>query len=134
MQATWSLFDGSLTRGKVMEARAHLEKAQIDTDDVTRRIQLEVRSAYSVLVEAWEVLESQQKVLEQGDEALRLARTRAEAGTGTQLDVLSAQTALTDARNTFLRAKRDYAVARTRLERAIGAYVPEVEQKAAASR
>ena len=37
------------------------------------------------------------KVVEQADEALRLANARAEAGTGTQLDVLSAQTALTEA-------------------------------------
>jgi outer membrane protein TolC len=131
VQASWSLFDGSYTRGKVIEARAQLEKAEVDTDDVTRRIQLEVRSAYSTLVEAWEVLESQVKVLEQAAEALRLARARAEAGTGTQLDVLSAQTAFTDAGTVQNRAKRDYAVARTRLERAIGAYVPEVDAKVA---
>jgi outer membrane protein TolC len=130
VQASWSLFDGAYTRGKVIEARAQLEKAEVDTEDVTRRIQLEVRSAYSTLVEAWEVLESQVKVLEQAAEALRLARARSEAGTGTQLDVLSAQTAFTDAGTTQNRAKRDYAVARTRLERAMGAYVPELETKA----
>lgn len=134
VQATWSLFDGASTRGKVIEAHALLEKAQVETDDVTRRIELEVRTAYSTLVEAWEVLESQAKVMEQADEALRLARARSEAGTGTQLDVLSAQTALTDARTTHIRAKREYAVARTRLERAIGAYVPEVTEKTAAAK
>jgi len=127
VQASWSLWDGAYTRGKVIEARAQLEKAQVETDDVTRQIQLEVRSAYSTLVEAWEVLESQGKVLEQAAEALRLARARAEAGTGTQLDVLSAQTAFTDAGTIQNRAKHDYAVARTRLERAIGAYVPELK-------
>lgn len=125
VQASWYLFDGAQTRGKLLEARAQLEQSQVDTDDATRRIELEVRSAYSTLVEAWEVLESQAKVVEQADEALRLARARADAGTGTQLDVLSAQTALTDARTTQIRAKREYAVARVRLERAIGAYVPE---------
>jgi len=130
--ASWNLFDGSLTRGKVIEARAQFERAQIDTEDVARTIQLEVRSACSTLVEAWEVLEAQAKVLEQAREALRLARARSEVGTGTQLDVLSAQTALTEANTTRNRAKRDYAVARARLERAIGAYVPELETKLAA--
>jgi outer membrane protein TolC len=125
VEASWDLFDGGLTRGKVIEARAEIEKAEVETGDVTRKIELEVRSTYSTLVEAWEVLESQAKVLEQAEEALRLAGARAEAGTGTQLDVLGAQTALTDARTILIRAKRDYAVARTRLERAIGAYVPE---------
>ena len=120
VEATWSLFDGALTRGKVIEATAQLEKARIDGDDLARKIELEVRTAYSTLVEAWEVRESQQKVLEQADEALRLARARAEAGTGTQLDVLGAQTALTEARTIDIRAQRDYAVARARLERATG--------------
>jgi outer membrane protein TolC len=54
---------------------------------------------------------------------------RAEAGSGTQLDVLGAQTALTQSGITQNRAKRDYAVARTRLERAIGAYAPELEAR-----
>ncbi|HNQ87737.1 MAG TPA: TolC family protein [Verrucomicrobiota bacterium] len=126
VQAVWNLFDGHLTRGKIQEAQALLEKSQIETDDVSRKIELEVRSACSTLVEAWEVLESQRKVLEQADEALRLARARADAGTGTQLDVLGAQTALTDARTTDIRARRDYAVARARVERATGASVPDV--------
>ena len=89
-----------------------------------RRIELEVRTAYSQFIEAKEVLESQQKVVEQADEALRLANARAEAGTGTQLDVLSAQTALTEARSTQAQALRDYAVARARLQRAIGDGAP----------
>jgi len=132
--ATWNVFDGELTRGKVAESHALLEKAEIETQEVARQIELEVRTAYSTLVEAWEVLASQEKVLEQGEEAHRLARARAEAGTGTQLDVLGAQTALTDARTTQIRAKRDYAVARARLERAIGAYVPQRTEADAAPR
>ena len=52
---------------------------------------------------------------------LRLAKARNEAGTATQLDVLSAQTALTEARTTQVQALHDYSVARARLERAVGA-------------
>jgi len=86
---------------------------------------LEVRGAYSNFIEAKEVLESQKKVVEQAEEALRLANARADAGTGTQLDVLSAQTALTEARSTQVQALRDYAVARARLERAVGNSAPQ---------
>ncbi len=117
---TWDPFDGLLTRGKVKEARARYERAKEDVTDVTRRIELEVRSAYSNFIEAREVLESQKKVKEQAEEALRLATARSEAGTGTQLDVLSAQTALTEARTTEIQALHAYAVARARLERAMG--------------
>src|SRR5208283_182237 len=99
-QLSWDIFDGMLTRGKVVQAKALYEKSRTDVDDKGRQIELEVRTAYSDFIEAREVLESQQKVQEQADEALREAESRAAAGTGTQLDVLDAQTSLTQARTT----------------------------------
>jgi outer membrane protein TolC len=119
-QLSWDIFDGMLTHGKVVQARALYEKSKTDVDDKGRQIELEVRTAYSDFIEAREVLDSQQKVQEQADEALREARARAEAGTSTQLDVLDAETSLTQARTTQIQALHDYAVARARLERAIG--------------
>jgi outer membrane protein TolC len=97
----------------------------LEVEQITRRVELEVRTAYSDFIEAREVLESQKKVQDQAQEAYRLAQSRYEAGTGTQLDVLSAQTSLTDARSTQIQALHDYAVARARLERAIGQDVPQ---------
>ncbi len=119
-QLSWNFFDGMLTKGKVDEARALYEKAQLELDEATRQIELEVRSAYSTLIEAQQVLESQKKVQEQAEEAVRLARARSEAGTGTQLDLLNAQTSLTEARTTQVVALRDYVIAQARFEKAIG--------------
>jgi len=90
-----------------------------------RRAQFDVRTAYSGFNESREVLESQKKVQEQAEEALRLAIARYDAGTGTQLDVLNAQTSLTEARTTQIQALHDYMVARARLQRAIGQDVPQ---------
>ena len=120
-QLSWNIFDGLLTRGKVIQAKALFEKSKTDVMDTGRQIELEVRTAYSQFIEAREVLESQQKVQEEADEALREASARAEAGTGTQLDVLDAQTSLTQARTTEIQALHDYDAARASLERAIGA-------------
>ena len=124
VQMTWNFFDGQRTKGKVMEATALYERVGVELDDAGRRIELEVRTAFSNFIEADEVLKSQEKVVEQAEEALRLARARSEAGTGTQLDVLSAQTALTEARTTQIQALHDYSVARARLERAVGINAP----------
>ncbi|MFZ1072019.1 MAG: TolC family protein [Verrucomicrobiia bacterium] len=120
-QVSWDIFDGMLTHGKVVQARALYDKAKTDLEDNGRQIELEVRTDYSQFIEASEVLDSQQKVQEEAEEALREADARAEAGTGTQLDVLDAQTSLTQARTTEIQALHDYDTARARLERAIGA-------------
>jgi outer membrane protein TolC len=119
-QLSWDIFDGMLTRGRVIQARALYEKAKTDVIDQARQIELQVRTAYSSFIEAREVLESQQKVQEEAEEALREAEARAAAGTGTQLDVLDAQTSLTQARTTQVHALHDYTTACARLERAIG--------------
>jgi outer membrane protein TolC len=97
-QLSWDIFDGMLTHGRVVQARAIYEKAKTDVIDQARQIELQ----------------------EEAEEALREAEARAAAGTGTQLDVLDAQTSLTQARTTQVQALHDYAAARARLERAIG--------------
>ena len=130
VELNWNIFDGKLTRGKVMEAKALHEGSLVDLADGIRRVQLEVRTAHSTFLQAAAVLESQSKVQEQAEEALRLSQSRYEAGTGTQLDVLTAQTALTQARTTQAQALHDFAVARARLEHAIGQDVPQTDPAA----
>ena len=119
-QVSWDIFDGMLTRGKVMQAKANYNKSRNDYADEARQIELEVRTAYSDFVEATEVLDSQKTVTAEAEEALREARARFDAGTGTQLDVLDAETSLTQARTTNAQALHDYDTARAKLERAIG--------------
>jgi outer membrane protein TolC len=116
----WDIFDGMLTRGKVVQANALYDKSKNDLTDQQRQIELEVRTDYSDFIEAKEVLDSQEKVQEEADEALREARSRAQAGTGTQLDVLDSETALTQSRTTQIQALHDYDTARAKLQRAIG--------------
>jgi outer membrane protein len=117
---SWNLFDSGLTRGKIIESQARYERARLDVDETSRQIELEVRTAYSNFIEAREVLESQKAVQEEAAEALRLAGLRVVAGSSTQLDLLSSQTALTQARSTSVEALHDYSVARARLQRAVG--------------
>jgi outer membrane protein TolC len=119
-QLKWNIFDGALTYGKVKQAKAEYAKAKTDLADQQRQIELGVRTAYSDLLQARETLDSQMKVQEEADESLREAKARADAGTSTQLDVLNAETALTQARTTQITAEHDYAAARASFERAIG--------------
>ena len=120
VQANWLLFDFGQTQAKVNMARAREERARLEVEDVRRGIELEVRTAFSLFMESKEVLVSQTRVIEQAEEAVRLVTARAEAGSSTQLEVLSAQTALKLSRTQYSQALRDYTVARAKLERAMG--------------
>jgi outer membrane protein TolC len=122
-EISWDIFDGMLTRGKVIQAKSLYEKSKTAVDEKARDIELEVRTDYSDLLEAREVLESQKTVLEEAEESLREANARADAGTGTQLDVLDAENQLTQARSTQVQALHDYDTARAKFERAIGAEI-----------
>ena len=64
-QLSWNIFDGMLTHGKVVQAKAELAHAKADVEDRARQIELEVRTDYSSFIEAREVLDSQQKVQEE---------------------------------------------------------------------
>lgn len=130
VEMKWDIFDGLGTRGRVVEARARESKSSLNLADQARRVDKEVRTFYSSFIEAREVLASQDKNVERADEAIRLASARYDAGSGTQLDVLDAQTSLTEARTTQIDAARDYLVARARLERAIGLDVQRQQSSA----
>ena len=117
---TWHIFDGMLTHGRVTQARAQLEQANLDSADMRRQVELEVRQAYSDYLQTLELIEAQKKTTEQAEESLRLAEARFREGAGTQLDVLSAQTALTDARSNEVQALYDYSIAIATLERVTG--------------
>jgi Outer membrane efflux protein len=67
---------------------------------------------------AGSVLIAQTENIKDAEHALALAIDRYEAGTGTQMDVLNAQTALTEARGSYLDALRTYSAARATFVRA----------------
>jgi outer membrane protein TolC len=120
LQAQWNIFDGRATAGRVVQARSQLEQTKLSLAEATLAVEVEVRRAYSSLVEAWELVAASNKVIEQAQEALRLANVRYGAGTATQLDVLTSQVALTEARLNQLQAYYGYNVALAAMRQAIG--------------
>jgi outer membrane protein TolC len=111
LQGSWNIFDGLLTYGRVKQARAQLEQAKANYDDSVRLVELEVATAVSNLRQAAQTVDSAQTGVNVNLEALRLADERLAAGTGTQLDVLTAQQALTTARSNLVQAEFSYVSA-----------------------
>jgi outer membrane protein len=118
--ATWDIFDGSRRKGRVRQAKSQLEQSRIDRESLRLTIEVEVRRAISEHQEAVELVKAAEKVVEQAEEALRLADSRYEAGAINQLDVLETRVALTDSRTNRLEANFRHILAVAKLRRSIG--------------
>ena len=119
----WSIFDSFLTKGKVDSAKARLAQAQETLSKNKLSIEVEVRRIYSSYTEATELVQASSKVVEQGEENVRLAKSRLSAGVGTQLELLNAQYALTSARTNYVQALYNYIVATAGVDRVTGSAV-----------
>src|SRR5437773_405427 len=121
VQGSLPIWDSGAIYGQVQQQRALLSETKITYDDDVRQVELEVQTAYSNLQQNRELIKSQEKNVEQAEEALRLAKARLDAGAGVQLDVLNAQVQLLTAQSTRLQALSGYNSSLEELDRATGA-------------
>jgi outer membrane protein len=118
INATWNIFDGHATKGRMQATRARRDAAVQALAAARRSVASEVRSAFFDLQQADRVLESETKNVQTADEALDMARGNFAAGLGTQLDVLQAAVDVTRTRTTRLSAIYLHNVALARLSHA----------------
>jgi len=90
-----------------------------------RRIELEVTQAYQNLVEAVERTKVHEETVAQAEEHLRIVQNRYHSGITTILDLLTAEHLLTQAKMARIHSLYDHAVARAKLELAIGRIATE---------
>ncbi|MFL6546376.1 MAG: hypothetical protein AUH19_06285 [Verrucomicrobia bacterium 13_2_20CM_55_10] len=121
VQGSLPIWDSGAIAGQVIQQRALLFEAKNTYDDDVRQVELEVQTAYSNLQQNQELIKSQEKNVEQAEEALRLAKARLDAGAGTQLDVLNAQVQLLTAQSTRLQALFGYNSSLAEFDRVTGA-------------
>jgi outer membrane protein len=120
LQSQWAIFDGRATAGRVAQARSIVEQTRLTLVESELATEVQVRRAFSSWQEATELVEASRRVVEQAEEAVRLANARYSAGTGTQLDVLQAQVELTTARSNQVQAYYNYNVAIAAMRQAMG--------------
>ena len=126
INATWNIFDGYATRGRMQATRARREAAVQALAAARRSVASEVRGAFFDLQQADRVLESETKNVQTADEALDMARENFAAGLGTQLDVLQAAGDVTRTRTTRLSAIYLHNVALARLAHACASTAEEM--------
>jgi len=115
------LFNGFVNSAKVGESKAVLRQLDYSRKGFSEMVKFEVQEAILSLQQAKESLLSQEKNVEQAQEAVRIADLNYAEGLATNLDVSFAQMALTQAKTNYSQALYDYALALAQLEKAIGA-------------
>ncbi len=118
INATWNIFDGFATKGRMQATRARRGAAVQALGAARRSVASEVRSAFFDLQQAEHVLETETTNVQTADEALEMAKGNLAAGLGTQLDVLQAASDVTRTRTTRLSAIYLHNVALARLAHA----------------
>jgi len=120
VNATWNIFDGFATKGRMQATRARREAALEALAAARRSVASEVRSAFFDLQQAESVLETETQNVQTADEALEMAKSNFTAGLGTQLDILQGAADVTRTRTTRLSAIYLHNVALARLAHACG--------------
>jgi TolC family type I secretion outer membrane protein len=118
--ASWTLFDGLGIQNRVAEAAANFEAQQATEEQVKSGIALEVREAYLSLKSGAETIESAKKAVESAEENYNVSELRYNSGVGTNLEVIDAQVALTQARVNYYQVIFDLEVAKAKLNKVIG--------------
>ena len=129
-QFTWRLFDGGAAQARAEQSSRDSDINESEFEDARNTIRFEVEEAYFTLLANQENIDTASLAVSQAEEALELANLRFNAGVGTQLDVLSATSELTEAQGNLVSAVLDYNRALARLERAVSnlAATDEVEE------
>lgn len=120
LSASWNIFDSGLTRAKVKEAGSTLDKAQAQDKQTRDGIELEVRQAYFSMKEAEQRIQTSRVAVDKANEDMKIAQTKYSAGAGTNLDVIDAQLAMTQAKTNYTQALYDYNTNKAKLDKATG--------------
>jgi len=120
VQLQWTIFDGALTRARVVEAKADLARLEYQEQGLRNDVELQIRQALLNLESARTFIASQGANVEEAKEALRLAEARQKAGAGTELEIEDARNALEQAQLNYVTSVYQYSTARLALDQATG--------------
>lgn len=124
VSATLPLFNGGSRSADVRIALAGYERAHIELERTRLQAQADVLDAARDLKAAQRNVVTANTELMNAKVALHIARLRARAGKGIELDTLDALASVASAREDVVRAQARYADSDAALHRAVGDYAP----------
>jgi outer membrane protein len=120
VQLNVPIFNGGLTQGRIAVAESQKRQSELELNSTRGQIEEDVRLAFAALRTTAEVVRAADKSLALAQRELEMARDRFRAGVADNLEVISAQTALADARAAQVTALAQYNATRLNLAAALG--------------
>ena len=127
--ASMNVFDSGVTWSKIHAAQENLAKAKESQRQIKDNVELEVRTDYLNLREAEKRITTTQVAVASAEEDYHIAVVRYQAGVGTNIDVMDAQEALTQAKTNYYQALYNYNTSKAALNTSMGVGVPVPEPK-----
>lgn len=117
---TLPVFDGFRRSGMVWEATANQRAARLEREKGEQQILLAVQQNFDQLKAAAETVAAARATVAQAEKVLTMMQNNYKYGAATTLDIVDAQTGVSEARSNLLRGLHDYSVARADLRWAMG--------------
>ena len=117
---SWNLFNGLITQNQVQEADAGVDTLTAQKDLLRQSIRADVEAQLLAVAQAKESIKVSDRAVATGEERLKLAEGRYQAGAGDILELDDAQVAYSNAKAQRVAAEYDLATARARLAHALG--------------
>lgn len=118
--ASFQLYDGGMVKYQTAEAQKVVEQAELAEKLTLQAVELEVEQAYINLVNCQEAVVVAEKGLAQAEETVRMASLAYQAGLGSSLERIDAETGLTQAKNNYHQAVGNYQIALAQYQKALG--------------
>lgn len=122
VQLNVPIFDGLQRRNRVKQAKISILKTQNQIDNLKLGIDFQKNQSRTTLKNALLTMNNQKRNLDLARNVLRLAKTKYDAGVGSNTEVSLAQTDLLTAQNNYFQSLLDVVNAQADLKKALGEY------------
>lgn len=120
VQLNVPVFNGGLTRGRIEVAASRLRQTELQLNSIKVQVEEDVRLAFATLRTTTRQVVAADQSVALAEKELQMARDRFRAGVGDNIEVVTAQAALSNAREEQVTALAQYNAARLNLASSLG--------------
>jgi len=128
-KVSFPIYDGGLRNAEVGQARIRSKQAELQVKNYSKLVSVEVENAYRMLTTAESAIQSLQDKNKWANENFNAVTLQFQTGTKNSLDVIDANTLLTDAEQELAEARYSYSISLLGLQKAKGVFLKNIVEQ-----